>query len=97
MESKDVFLSAASLAAVLLFLLIGIGAAIVLFTVGSPLVLVGGIMALGLLGVFLLLGVAAAVVSAWYIVYAFLSEHIGAKKADAPVKGNYTLGRIKKA
>jgi membrane protein implicated in regulation of membrane protease activity len=97
MATQDIFLAAASLAAVLLFLLIGVGAALVIFTIGSPLVLLGGIMALGLAGVFLLAGIAAAVISAWYVVYAFLNEHFSEKKAQKPVKGDYTLKRIKKA
>lgn len=97
MATKDIPLAAASLAAVLLFLLIGVGAALVIFTIGSPLVLLGGIMALGLAGVFLLTGIAAAVISAWYVVYAFLNEHLGEKSAQKPVKGDYTLNRIKKA
>jgi|WetSurMetagenome_2_1015567.scaffolds.fasta_scaffold41098_4 hypothetical protein len=97
MTTKDIFLASASLAAVLLFILIVVGAAIVIFTLGSPLVLLGGILALGLAGVFLLLGMASAVICAWYIVYAFLNERFSGKKAQKPVKGDYTLNRIKKA
>ena len=97
MDSRDAFYAAVSLAAVLLILLLAAVAAAFLFTLGSPLVLLGSILALGVGGIMLLFGIAVAAVSAWYVVYAFLDSHFGGKKEESPQKGDYTLGRIRKS
>ena len=96
MESKDIFFAAASLAVVLLILLLGVVAAIFLFTLGSPLLLLGGLVGLGALGLVALFGILVAIIGAWYIVYAFLKQQLGAKE-EAPQKGDYTIERIKRS
>ena len=98
MDGKDVFYAAASLAALLLIVLIGVLAAVFIFFFGSPLLLLGGIGALGLLGIFALAGILAALVSAWYVIYALLKGFMsGGEKPAKPPKGGYTLGRVRKA
>jgi hypothetical protein len=98
MDSRDVFYAAASLAAVLFILLAAAVAAAFLFTLGSPLLLFGSILALGVTGLLLLFGVIVAAVSVWYVIYAILASHFGHKKeGDAPEKGGFTLGRIRQS
>lgn len=97
MEPRDVFLAAASLAAILFLLLIAVFAAAAIFSLGSPLVLLGSILAMGLAGIVLLIGLAGVLISVLYVVYAFLNERFCEKKAEAPMKRDYTLGRIRKS
>jgi hypothetical protein len=96
MDSKDIFLAAASLAVVLFLLLVGVVAVLFLFTLGSPLVLLGSLLAMGVFGLIVLFGILAALVSVWYILYALLKTHFAGEE-EKPPKGNYTLDRIKKS
>ncbi|MEW6036047.1 MAG: hypothetical protein AB1529_05520 [Candidatus Micrarchaeota archaeon] len=96
MESKDVMLAAASLAAVLFLILVGVIALVFLFTLGSPLMMLAGLLAMGALGLIALFGLLAALVSVWYVIYALLKSAME-QKAPEKQKGGYTLGRIKKA
>ena len=97
MERKDIFLAAASLAAVLFLLVVGALAVLFFFTAGSPLLLAGFIAGLGIMGLIALAGLLAALAGVWYIVYALMDSWFFKKKEGKPVSGNFTLDRIKKA
>ncbi len=96
MDPKDVFSAAASLAVVLLLLLLGAAALLFLFTLGSPLLLIGGILGLGAIGLIVLFGILVAIVGVWYVIYAYIRQKAGTKGGDDNTKGNYTLDRIQR-
>lgn len=95
MEANDLMYAAGALAAVLFLALLGVLAAAFLFTLGSPLVLIGSLLAMGALGLVALFGVLMAFISLWYVVYALL-KNMG-RKEEKPAKGNYTLDRMRKS
>lgn len=97
MARKDLFLTVASLAMVLIILLAGAVLAIFMFTAGSPIMLVGVLGGLGLMGLVAAMGLLAAMAGVWYIIYALLDNWLFSKKSAKPESGNYTLGRVKKA
>jgi hypothetical protein len=97
MEQKDVMLAAASLAVVLFLILVGVIALVFLFTLGSPLMMLGGLLAMGALGIVALFGIAVALLSVWYVVYALLKYATGQKEPEKHPKGGYTLDRIRKS
>ncbi|MFH0884991.1 MAG: hypothetical protein V1861_04735 [Candidatus Micrarchaeota archaeon] len=97
MGQKDIFLAAASLAAMLFLLLAGGAIVLFFFTAGSPLLLAGFLTGLGVMGLIALIGFLAALLGIWYIIYALMDNWIFAKKESKPESGNYALGRIKKA
>jgi hypothetical protein len=96
MEKKDLLIAAVSL-----FAILGISAAailliLILFTAGSPMVLIGILAGLGIWGIFVILSVFFAVLSGWYIIYALIRNFICPEK-ETVQKGNYSIERIKKA
>ncbi len=97
MERKELFLAAASLAAVLFLLVVGAAAILFFFTAGSPLLLAGFIAGLGIMGLIALAGFLATMVGVWYIIYALMDSWFFKKKEGKPASGNFTLDRIKKA
>jgi len=97
MERKDLFLAAASLAAVLFLLVVGAAAVLFFFTAGSPLLLAGFIAGLGIMGLIALAGLLATMIGAWYIIYALMDGWLFKKKEGKPVSGDFTLDRVKKA
>jgi hypothetical protein len=97
MERKDIFLAAASLAAVLFLLLAGAAIVLFFFTAGSPLALAGLLAGLGVMGLIALIGFLAALAGVWYIIYALMDNWFFAKKEAKSESGSYTLNRIRKS
>ncbi len=97
MEAKDIVLAGASLAIIIFFVILGGGLILLLFTIGSPLVLAGSIMAMGALGIVAAFGLLVALIGAWYILYAFLKTYLYGGSHEAAAKGDYRLGRLKKS
>ncbi|MDD5171486.1 MAG: hypothetical protein PHF60_00425 [Candidatus ainarchaeum sp.] len=96
MDKNDILSAAASLAVLALLVVLVIAAVMFLFTFGSPLVLLGAIMAAGVLGLIVLFGIAVALIGVWYVIYALMKSYFGPKE-ESKSKGNYTLERLKKA
>ncbi len=91
------------LVAASLFLLftLAIAAFILLLFIGSPVVIIGIILGLGIFIIPLLLAALLAIISVWYIAYAFLKEYVCSNKKSEVKKPNkktdYTLNRMKKS
>lgn len=96
MDGRDAIFASSSLAAILILVLAAVLIAAFLFTFGSPLLLIGLIAGAGALGLAALAGALIAFISLWYIAYALLREAFPENRPAAE-KGDYTLGRIKKA
>jgi membrane protein implicated in regulation of membrane protease activity len=96
MDARDAFFAASSFAIILLIALAAVLTVAFLFTLGSPLLLFGGLAALGLLAIPLLVGALAFFIGLWYIIYALMKEY-SSKKEPEKKGGNYTLERIRKA
>jgi len=95
MDSKDILSAVASILIILIVVGLLVLAIVFLFTLGSPLVLIGLLLGLGIFGIGVLVGILIAMVMIWYALYAFIKDRMEGEKK--PEKGNYTLGRIKKS
>lgn len=93
--ANDVLLAVAALIVVSGLAALIIFTVFFLFAFGSPLLLVGYLTGLGVLGIIFLFGILVAFVSLWYVIYFYLKSGFEGK-VEKPQKQNYTLDRIKK-
>ncbi|VVC03779.1 Uncharacterised protein [Candidatus Bilamarchaeum dharawalense] len=98
MTSKDILYAAASLAVIIILAVVVVAAIIFLFAFGSPIILLGSIFGLGIVGLFWLVGILFAMVSFWYILYALMKYFFDKKEEPgSSSKTSYTIDRIKKS
>ncbi|MEW6722409.1 MAG: hypothetical protein AB1324_04050 [Candidatus Micrarchaeota archaeon] len=93
---SDVLAAGAALGVVVIGAAIILLALLFLFTVGSPLLLLGAVLGLGVIGIIALVGIALALLSLWYVIYAYIKSRAEPEEKPEPGPKNYTMDRIKK-
>ena len=92
---KDIVVSAAALAALVILGIVAIAGVFMTFLFGSPLIFVASLAGIGIVGLVFLIGIVIGAVMLWYVLYAFIKQL--AEKKEHNVKGDYSIGRIKEA
>lgn len=95
MGGSDLICAAASLAALVFVAAAAVVAGALLLSLGSPLLIIGAVLGMGIVGVLVLFGLAVGFITAWYALYMLIRSRFG--ETSAPERqGSYTICRIRK-
>jgi hypothetical protein len=95
LKANDILCAGASLALITIIAVLVLAAVLFLFTAGSPLLLMGVMVGLGIWGIILLFGLLMAFIGVWYALYSLIKGCM--EPGSKGEEGEYRLDRVKRA